>query len=229
MSGSPVTTLTRRSLAGAVERLTARDRGLARIVDAHGPPPLWARPAGFATLARIILEQQVSLAAAATLYARLAHRLPGGWTPASVLATGFDGLRALGVTRQKSRYLFALAVMVDSGELALPSLARLSDADVRARLARVPGVGPWTASIYLLMALRRPDVWPHGDLALHKSLARVRRLPSVPSSERAARLATRWAPYRAVAARILWHGYLAERASDRKIPVGHRARVGRHG
>ena len=196
----------------AVNDLVARDRGLARIVTAHGPPPLWSRPAGFPTLVRIILEQQVSLAAANSLFRRVTTQLPGGMTPQAVLAVGSTGLRALGLTRQKARYVCALGEHVRNGEIALASLARMSDAAVAAHLEQVPGIGRWTSSIYLLMVLRRPDIWPSGDLALHKALARLRRLPEVPTSERAALLARRWAPYRAVAARILWHGYLSERA-----------------
>jgi len=207
-----LTALTRAALMRAVNDLVARDRGLARIVTAHGPPPLWSRPAGFPTLVRIILEQQVSLAAANSLFRRVTTQLPGGMTPQAVLAVGSTGLRALGLTRQKARYVCALGEYVRNGEIALASLARMSDAAVAAHLERVPGIGRWTSSIYLLMVLRRPDIWPSGDLALHKALARLRRLPEVPTSERAALLARRWAPYRAVAARILWHGYLSERA-----------------
>jgi DNA-3-methyladenine glycosylase II len=214
--------LTRATLADAVRELTARDRVLASIVRAHGPPPLWARPAGFRTLVRIILEQQVSLAAAATLFARLSASVPGGFTPAAVLAVGPAGFRALGVTRQKSAYLCALAEHVASGRLRLSTLGRAPDAEAAAELQRVPGIGPWSASIYLLMALRRPDVWPPGDLALHVALARARGLERPPTSEEAARYARRWAPHRAVAARILWHGYLAERATWRGTPASGR-------
>jgi DNA-3-methyladenine glycosylase II len=208
--------LTRTSLARAVDDLVARDRGLARIVAAHGPPPLWARPTGFSTLVRIILEQQVSLTAAATLFRRVTAQLPGGMTPEAVLTAGPDGLRALGLTRQKARYVCALGACVHGGEIALSRLARLSDAAAAAHLERVPGIGPWTSSIYLLMAMRRPDVWPPGDLALHKALARLRRMPEIPTTERATLLARRWAPYRAVAARILWHSYLADRRPDQR-------------
>jgi DNA-3-methyladenine glycosylase II len=204
--------LTRAALDSAVRLLARRDRALGAIVTAHGPPPLWARPAGFATLARIVLEQQVSLAAAATLYRRVADTLPGGWMPAAVLAVGTDGLRARGLTRQKARYVVELAERVDRGELGLAALRTRPDADVIAELTRVPGIGPWTAGIYLLMALRRPDVWPPGDLALHKAIASLRGFSRVPSSLEAAAIAGAWAPYRAVAARILWHGYLAGRA-----------------
>ena len=205
--------LTRAALASAATILAQRDSSLAAIVARNGLPPLWARPAGFATLARIVLEQQVSLASAASLYRRVAGELPGGWTVEGVLSVGVSGLRVRGLTRQKAAYVTALAEWIARGELRLPSLWRASDVQVSAALTRVPGIGPWTASIYLLMALRRPDVWPLGDLALHKALAKLRGLPQVPSSDVAARLAEAWAPYRAVAARILWHGYLADRVA----------------
>jgi len=196
-----------------VRVLTARDGRLSGIVERHGPPPLWARPAGFATLVRIILEQQASLASAAALFARLDRALDGGVAPGAVRAVGEPGLRALGVTRQKAAYVSGLAERVASGALPLSTLGRLPDDEVAALLTAVPGIGPWTASIYLLMALRRPDVWPPGDLALHKALARLRGRSELPTSEEAGVFARRWRPLRAVAARILWHGYLAERAA----------------
>ena len=207
-----VSRLTRASLGPAVAYLAARDPGLAAIVDRHGAPPLWARSGGFATLARIILEQQVSLAAAATLFRRVATTLPGGWTPDAVRSVGVEGLRARGLTRQKAAYVVALAERIATGALEVRALARAPDAVAYAALTSVPGIGPWSASIYLLMALRRPDVWPPGDLALHRALARLHGLRRPPSSEEAVRLAADWAPFRAVAARILWHGYLSERA-----------------
>ncbi len=202
--------LDRQSLADAVDLLIARDRGLERIVRAHGTPPLWARPGGFKTLVRIILEQQVSLASAASLYRRLSTQIPGGFEPAAVLGTGEMGLRALGVTRQKSAFLCSLATHLQEGRLRLDRLAKVSDEEVTRQLTQVTGIGPWTANVYLLIVLRRPDVWPHGDLALHKALARLRGLPTLPSSDQATKMAQRWAPFRAVAARILWHGYLSE-------------------
>jgi DNA-3-methyladenine glycosylase II len=195
-----------------VRELVARDARLSGIVERHGPPPLWARPRGFATLVRIILEQQVSLASAAALFGRLERSL-GGVTPSSVAAAGRQGLQALGVTRQKARYACELAERVVDGSLPLPALARLPDDEVAKRLTSLPGIGPWTAGVYLLMALRRPDVWPPGDLALHKALARLEGWRVVPTSDQACSLANRWQPWRAVAARILWHGYLAERAA----------------
>jgi len=153
----------------------------------------------------------VSLASAATLLARVTRELGGAFTAEAVASAGADGLRRLGLTRQKAAYVAGLAERVRDGRLRLASLARLDDDAARARLLEVPGVGPWTAGVYLLMALRRPDVWPPGDLALHRAMVAACGLPSPPTSEAAARVAARWAPWRAVAARVLWHGYLEGR------------------
>ena len=203
--------LDRASLLAAVDRLARRDRRLGLLVRRHGPPPLWSRPPGFPTLLRIILEQQVSLGSARAMYLRLAAAVHDV-TPAATLALGPAGLRRLGFTRQKARYACELAEWTADGRLPLARLSRFEDREVGALLMQVPGIGPWTAGIYLLMALRRPDVWPPGDLALHKSLAKLEGLPRPPSSGEAEALAARWRPYRAAAARILWHGYLAERS-----------------
>lgn len=196
--------------------LCARDPALAHIVAQHGAPPLWARDEGFVTLVRIILEQQVSLESAATLFRRLEASLDGGVQPGTILSVGPDGLRARGLTRQKAAYLFALAEQLLERRLDLEALALLPDAEVLAQLQRVPGIGPWTAQVYLLFALGRPDAWPPGDLALHLALQQARDLPTVPTSNEALHLASLWSPYRAVAARILWHGYLTERG--RSVP-----------
>jgi DNA-3-methyladenine glycosylase II len=128
-----------------------------------------------------------------------------------VLALGEVGLRRLGFTRQKARYAVELAARVWDGSLPLTRLHLLSDDAAGERLREVPGIGPWTASMYLLMALRRPDVWPPGDLALHKAIGRLDGMRAIPSTPEATAIAERWRPLRAVAARILWHGYLAER------------------
>jgi DNA-3-methyladenine glycosylase II len=205
-------------LVAGVHALAARDRHLARIVDEFGPPPLWARPRGFPTLVRIILEQQVSLASAAALFAKLEHHFEGSVTPARVAALGEPALLSLGFTRQKARYVAGLAGQLESGAVSLERIARLPDAEAGQSLAQIPGIGPWTAGVYLLMALRRPDVWPPGDLGLHKSMAEVRGLSAVPTSDQAAAFAARWSPWRAVAARLLWHSYLSRRskAADRQ-------------
>lgn len=205
------TSLTNATLRQGTRELAARDGGLAAIVERFGTPPMWGRPRGFATLVHIILEQQVSLASAASMFARLQREL-GGMTPAIVRAAGVAGLQTLGVTRQKSAYIATLADRVADRSLPLAGLPRMPDAEVAEHLTRLPGIGPWTSSIYLLMALRRADVWPPGDLALHKAMARLPGFTAVPGSEEAAEYALRWRPWRAVAARILWHHYLSDRA-----------------
>jgi DNA-3-methyladenine glycosylase II len=199
------------SLLAGVERLARRDRRLRALVRRFGPPPLWARPAGFATLLRIILEQQVSLASAKALYTRLAASVTEV-APATVLALGVPGLQSLGFTRQKASYCHALAEQVADGRLPLRRLGRVADEEALDRLMDVPGIGPWSAGIYLLMALRRPDIWPPGDLALHKAMAPFTG-GVAPSTARAVEIAAAWRPLRAVAARILWHSYLSVRAA----------------
>lgn len=173
----------------------------------HGPPPLWARRPGFGALIRIVLEQQVSLASARAVYRRLERAL-GAVTVETVRGCGVDGLRRLGVTRQKAAYCHELAERILAGELNLGRVARAGTDAARAELMRARGIGLWTAHIYLLTALRRPDIWPTGDVALLSALQGLRRLPRRPTIEQAATHARRWAPWRSVAARILWHGYL---------------------
>ena len=204
----PHRALTRVSLLDATRDLADRDPDLHRILQLHGPPPLWARRPGFGTLVRIILEQQVSLASARSAYDRL-ERSMGGVTPDRVRALGGPKLRELGLTRQKTRYLLELARALLDGHLDLKSLSRVNDEEARAALMTVTGIGAWTADIYLLMALRRKDVWPAADLALAKSLQSLKRLPAVPTSDDLETMAQGWRPLRSVAARMLWHYYLS--------------------
>jgi DNA-3-methyladenine glycosylase II len=202
--------LTNASLAEATRQLAEIDSDLGDIVARLGVPPMWGRRPGFAALLGIILEQQVSLAAARTLYQRLDVRL-GGLGPEGVYAMGEEGLRQFGLTRQKARYCHGLAERVLDGRLDLAALARGHDEQGRAALLAVPGLGPWSVDIYYLMALRRPDVWPRGDLALASALQQIKRLDSAPGTAVQQALAGAWAPWRAVAARLIWAHYLAVR------------------
>ena len=204
----PGAALDRASLAAAVDVLAARDPGLAAIAARHGVPPMWGRPPGFETLVRIILEQQVSLRSGAAALERLVGAA-GVVTPAAVLDAGEERLRAAGLTRQKARYLVALAEDVRSGALDLEAVAAMEDDAARSALMRVVGIGRWTADIYLLMALLRPDVWPIGDLALAAAMRRAVGLERLPGADDQARIADGWRPYRSVAARLLWQAYLA--------------------
>jgi DNA-3-methyladenine glycosylase II len=201
--------LTNVALRQGTRALTARDPALAGVVRRFGPPPLWGRRPGFPTLVRIILEQQVSLAAARTMYLRL-HTAAGSVTSATIAELGFDRIRALGFTRQKAAYCHELALRVEGGHLDLGRLARIDDETGRRTLLEVRGLGPWSVDIYYLMALRRPDVWPHGDLALAEAASRLGFTRGRADYDRLGRVATRWAPWRSVAARILWHYYLSE-------------------
>ena len=196
------------TLRNAVDQLAAIDPDLAGIADRHGPPPLWAREPGFETLVRIILEQQISLASAEAALQRLIGAA-GAVQPAAIVTAGEDGLRAAGQTRQKSRYIVGLAHDVLDGRLDLDTVAAADDDDARAQLTSVVGIGRWTADIYLLMALGRPDVWPTGDLALAGSMRRAKGLLALPTGPEQEVIAETWRPWRAVAARLLWHGYLA--------------------
>jgi DNA-3-methyladenine glycosylase II len=199
--------LTPETLRAAAEVLAARDRDLASIYRTHGVPPMWARRPGFATLLRIILEQQVSLVSARAMFKRLRSNIDP-FTAAGFIEFGEQNLRALGVTRQKAHYCVQTAQAFQNGDLK--QIARLSDEEAHAALLRIKGVGPWTANIYLLMALKRPDIWPDGDIALASAAGRLRQMKARPSFVQLARMAERWRPYRSVAARMLWQYYLAE-------------------
>lgn len=207
--------LTAETLAEGIAELSRRDRHLATVVARHGAPPLWDRPPGFVTLVQIILEQQVSLASGRTAYARLG-RVAGGVTPELIVRLDDAALRSAGLTRQKASYIRGLAQAVGAGEFDPDGLAGLDDDDARSALIKLRGVGAWTADIYLLMALRRADIWPAGDLALVAAIREVRRMRSVPSADRIGRITRAWRPWRAVAARILWHHYLS---TPRKRPT----------
>jgi DNA-3-methyladenine glycosylase II len=208
MNEMVVTPLTESSLHVAVDELARRDPDLARIVDRIGPPPLWAREPGFPSLVLLILEQQVSLASARAAFNRLEAAI-GAVTPAGMLSLSDDELRGVGFSRQKSGYARALASAIQSGEFAFDSLAELDDDGVRRVLTARKGIGPWTAEIYLLMVLRRPDAWPVGDLALATAAQQVKGLAQRPTPADLTALAEGWRPWRAVAARLLWHHYLA--------------------
>lgn len=213
--------LTKETLKLASLHLARQHKDLARILEKHGTPPLWARQPGFPTLLQIILEQQVSLRAAQSMFLRLKNATVP-FTPERFLALGETHLKGLGLTRQKTAYCLHLSDSIVTQRLSLASLSRLSDDDVRTRLMEVKGIGLWSADIYLLMALRRPDVWPAGDLALAIAATKIRKRQIRLSPEELSRVAARWRPFRSVAARILWHYYLCERNGKSSQPSSTR-------
>jgi DNA-3-methyladenine glycosylase II len=200
--------LTDRSLAAGARALGRFDPDLAGVLSRHGTPPLWGREPGFATLVGIILEQQVSLASGRAAFARV-ERTSGRVTPKRIAALSERRLRAAGLTRQKAHYVRGLALAIVRGELDLAAIDAMEDEAAHAELTKLKGIGPWSADVYLLMALGRRDVWPRHDLALASAMREVKRLSSVPTPERQLAISESWRPWRAVAARILWHHYLS--------------------
>ncbi len=194
----------------AAERLAAIDPVLAGVTDRWGPPPFWRHPEGFAGLVHGILAQQVSLESAVAAFAKLEDAL-GRVEPEAFLTLDDARLRAIGFSRQKAAYARGLADRVVAGALDLIALNVASDDDVRRALVGVRGIGRWTADVYLLFALRRPDAWPSGDLALAIAVQELWGHAARPSWEALDGFAQRWRPHRAVAARFLWHDYLSRR------------------
>ncbi len=210
----PPRALTAASLEAGARVLARRDPELRALLRTNGLPPMWGRRPGFGTLIHIVLEQQVSIAAARSLFRRVSGEL-GGMTPETVVKRGVLGLHRLGLTRQKASYCHELARAIQVGALHLPMIARAHDDEGRAALLTLRGIGPWSVDIYYLMALRRPDIWPTGDLALAVALHEVKGLPARPDSRLQREISALWAPWRSVAARLLWHYYLSTRRPRR--------------
>lgn len=199
--------LTQEHFDHALRTLSAQDPELSDIYTRLGPPPMWAREPGFPTLVHIILEQQVSLASALAAFNRLQAAVEP-LTPATFLTLDDVTLRAIGFSRQKTRYCRLLAGALAAETLDLAALHHLPDHQARTQLTALKGIGPWTADIYLLMALRRPDIWPIGDRALVVAVREVKRLDRDPTPDEMEAIGEAWRPWRAVAARLLWHHYL---------------------
>ena len=198
------------TLAPALEDLREKSRLIDALVETYGTPPAWRREPGFASLIYAILEQQVSLASAKAVYQRLLE-VTGGLTPASLLSLTDTGLRDIGFSRQKTEYCRLLARAVGSGALDLDSLTGADDDSVRGALVSHKGIGTWTADVYLLHSLGRPDVWPVGDLALRIAVAEKLALDPRPTESEMYVLGEAFVPWRSVAALVFWNGYLTRR------------------
>lgn len=207
--------LTETTLAKAAKQLARRDKDLASVFERLGPPPLWARRPGFPTLVHIILEQQVSLASAASIFRKLKKNVVP-FHPERMVHAGDAYLRSLGLTRQKSAYCLHLAESMIDRRLNLSRLGRMSDEEVKTVLMEVKGIGPWSADIYLLMALGRADIWPASDLALAIAIMKLKQLATRPNSNQLSEMAQAWRPFRSVAARMLWQYYLARTPASEK-------------
>lgn len=210
MSGIREIRLDQKRFDHAIADLCDRDRDLKLVVTSFGSPPLWARRPGFQTLVHTILEQQVSLASAKAVLTRL-RSICKPLNPENFVALRDSCLSEAGFSRQKMRYCRALAEAIASGDLNLRQLHQMNDADFREKIMSYPGIGPWTADVYLLGALRRPDVWPVGDLALLAAAHSLKNLKNRPSPAELEQIGEKWRPHRSSAARILWHHYLNQR------------------
>ena len=190
--------------------LARRDQDLAAIIQEHGYPPMWTRPATFQTLILFILEQQVSLAAAYAAFNKLKEKT-GYVTPDKILALSDAELRACYFSRQKIVYARELALAVKRRKLVLKQLAEWPEEQIRTTLKQIKGIGDWTVDVYLMHSLQRTDLFPLGDIALVNSLRETKQLPKEISREKMLAIAEAWRPYRTVAAMILWHAYIRKR------------------
>lgn len=191
-------------------KLSKKDKDLRLIIDTHGHPPMWTRPATFQTLILFILEQQVSLASAYAAFKKLKQRI-GFVTAAKILALSDAELRACYFSRQKIVYARELAKAVQSKQLNLKKLHAGHEDDIRHELKKIKGIGDWTVDVYLMHALQRTDLFPLGDIALVNSLKEIKQLPHHITKEEMLVIAEPWRPYRTIASMILWHAYIQKR------------------
>ena len=209
--------LTKHTMPRHVRALRKQCGHMAHAYSVGGMPPARDRKGGFRTLLRIIIDQQISVYAGAAIWAKLEKRLTD-ITAARVLAVQEHTLQACGLSGQKIRYARELAKAIRSGDLDLEALHKLDDDTAAAQLTQVKGVGTWTAEIYLMFAMGRPDIMPAGDLAIQVAAQNLMGLKERPSIKELRVIAERWAPYRTAAAIMLWQFYrkmpLMEQAAD---------------
>ncbi len=190
----------------SLDALAAAEPGFARVLETHGrPEPRLSEP-GYETLLRTIVGQQVSVAAARSMWAKLIERFGSPPDLAALAAADDQALRGAGLSRQKAGYARSLAALVLAGELDLATLP-VDDEQAIALLTRVKGIGRWSAEIYLLFAEGRGDVWPAGDLAVQVEIGRLLGLAERPSEKQLRALAESWRPHRGAAAVLAWHSY----------------------
>lgn len=198
--------LSKEQIIAGLDTVSAMEPALAEALDASGYPEPRIRPPGYATLLRTIVGQQVSVKAADAVWNKLEAALGEGCPTEALLATDFDGLRACGLSRQKQGYARSLAELVASGQLDLHDLPE-DDEEAIAQLIQVKGIGRWSAEIYLLFAMGRPDIWPAGDLAVQVGVGRIMGLEERPGEKETREIADRWSPHRGAVAIFTWHHY----------------------
>ncbi|MEO6914556.1 MAG: DNA-3-methyladenine glycosylase 2 family protein [Chitinophagaceae bacterium] len=192
------------------DKLASEDDALQSVIARYGYPPMWTRPNSFETLVHIILEQQVSLASALSALKKLQEKL-GDISPEKLLLLTDEELKACYFSRQKTSYVRHLAEAITSRRFGLLDMEDLTNEEVRSELIKLKGIGNWTADIYLMFALQRADIFPHGDLAAISALKEVKKLPKDSTKETMLEITGNWRPYRTLATMILWHYYLSKR------------------
>ena len=198
--------LSAEAIREGLDAVAAREPAMARALELAGYPEPRIRATGYGTMLRTIVGQQVSVAAASSMWNKLEAFLGPDLPPDKLLSADFDTLRACGLSRQKQGYARSLCELVASGELDFSSLPE-DDEEAIAQLTTIKGIGRWSAEIYLLFAEGRPDIWPAGDLAVQAGLHKLLDLPERPSEKRTRELAEAWRPHRGATAIFTWHCY----------------------
>ena len=200
--------LSSEQLKTSLDAIAVIEPGFAAAIAATGYPEPRLRDPGYATLLRTIVGQQVSVAAAASVWNKLEALLGKGCSPEKLIAQDFDALRACGLSRQKQGYARSLAELVMTGALPLDALPA-DDEEAITYLTQVKGIGRWSAEIYLLFAEGRTDIWPAGDLAVQEGVGRLLKMEARPSEKDIREIAENWRPHRGAAAIFTWHIYAA--------------------
>ena len=196
------------AITAALDKLSLQDDDIAQGLAVYGYPPSRSMPQSYESLAKIIIGQQISRAAAASICDKLSK---AGWVEADIVASlSVHELQTKGLSLRKSEYLHTLAQEIASGALSLAALRDMSGDAVQARLVALRGIGKWTADNYRLFALGDVDAWPGNDIALQEAMKRLKRLNQRPDIKQMEALATSWAPYRGAGAHFLWHLYAIE-------------------
>ena len=198
--------LTASQIETALDEVAEREPAIARALKVAGYPETRIRETGYKTLLRTIVGQQISVAAATSMWNKLEGELGADFTPACLLERDFDTLRACGLSRQKQGYARSLCELVTADELDLTNLPT-DDEDAIAQLTRIKGIGRWSAEIYLLFAEGRPDIWPAGDLAVMAGIGKILGLEERPDEKATRALAEPWRPHRGATAIFTWHCY----------------------
>ena len=192
------------TLVEGASELSRRDSDFADLIEEIGLPNLRSRKPGFDALIKIICGQQISTAAARAITRRLVS-IENPITPATAIKLGPKILREVGLSSQKIEYVLGIAEAIKNDRLDLRKIARMKDEEAITELTKLKGIGRWSAEVYLLFALRRPDLWPADDLGIVKGLMQLKGLSSRPHRDGMMEMAEAWRPWRSVAARLLWH------------------------